>query len=283
MKVVIVGGGFVGLATASIKSYNIDVLVYDIDKNKCQPSTIQFNDLLEPDIDIIFICLPTPQNLSNGNCVTSLIENFIKSLTLIDPNIVNKIVIRSTIPPTLCETYNVAHMPEFLTESNPLGTFKATSTWIIGINNNDNLKNKLIELINTAHNNGIIESNTIQICTTRESALIKLARNSFLAMKVSFFNEIYDIANGFDVDYEVVRSGICADKRIGQSHSMVPGHDGFKGYGLSCFPKDLRSLISTAFSVNTDPIILKAVVERNKKDRPEEAKKLDYIPGRSIQ
>ncbi|AYV75506.1 MAG: hypothetical protein Terrestrivirus2_14 [Terrestrivirus sp.] len=282
MKIAIIGGGFVGVATASLKSENIDVIIYDIDRKKCSPPDIQLDDLLKDDVDIIFICLPTPYNPINGVCITSIIEDFIKSLIQFDNNITNKIVIRSTIPPTLCDKYNVAHMPEFLTESNPIGTFKATNLWVIGINDNDELKNKLVTLLNYAYTNGVINSNKIQFCNTKESSLIKLARNSFLAMKVSFFNEIYDIVEGYGVDYETVRYGISGDLRIGDSHSKVPGPDGYFGWGGICLGKDLNSGIITAENVGVDPIILKAIRERNKKDRPIDAEKIDHVIGRSV-
>lgn len=299
MKIAIVGGGFVGVATASLSSENIDVIIYDIDRKKCSPPDIQLDDLLKDDMDIIFICLPTPYDPVSGVCITSIIEDFINQLIQHDNNMTNnldfitnghnkqtsitdKIVIRSTIPPTLCDKYNVAHMPEFLTESNPIGTFKATNLWVIGINNNDELKHKLTRLLNHAHENGVINSNKIQFCSTKESSLIKLARNSFLAMKVSFFNEIYDIVEGYGVNYDTVRSGICADTRIGDSHSKVPGPDGYFGWGGICLGKDLHSGIITAENVGIDPIMLKAIKERNQKDRPIEAEKIDHVVGRSV-
>ena len=282
MKIAIVGGGFVGIATASLCSENIEVIIYDIDRKKCSPPDIQLEDLLKNDVDIIFICLPTPYDPVSGVCFTSIIEDFIKSICDKQPTITNKIVIRSTIPPTLCDKYNVSHMPEFLTESNPIGTFKQTNLWVIGINNNDELKNKLIMLLNYAYTNDVINSNKIQFCNTKESSLIKLARNSFLAMKVSFFNEIYDIVEGYEVDYDTVRYGICGDIRIGDSHSKVPGPDGFRGWGGICLGKDLNSGIITAENVGVDPIMLKAIRGRNIQDRPIDAEKIDHVIGRSV-
>ena len=294
MHIAVIGGGFVGKATASISSQGINVFIYDIDKSKCSPQdvNITLDDVLDPLIDIIFICLPTPYDPQTGICLTSIIDDFLKNLlqlgkskNMLKETILKKIVMRSTVPPTLCEYHNISNMPEFLTEKNPIGTFKQTNIWIVGLSDNgqnEYIKQKISSMINLAYSNNVIESNKLFFCNTRESALIKLGRNSFLATKVSFFNELYDISESFNVDPSIVSCGIGLDPRIGLSHTLVPGHDCFRGFGGICFPKDLNNLITSAKENNVNPIILSAVNERNKIDRPESAKSIDIIEGRSI-
>ena len=76
-----------------------------------------------------------------------------------------------------------------------------------------------------------------------EAELAKLASNAFLAAKVAFFNEVACLAGRLGLEYEKVREAITCDQRIGASHSMVPGHDGDRGFGGSCLPKDTSGLL----------------------------------------
>jgi UDPglucose 6-dehydrogenase len=95
-------------------------------------------------------------------------------------------------------------------------------------------------------------------------------RNCFLATKVSFFNGIEKFCGVNDVSYEFVRELVCLDERVGESHTEVPGPDGKRGFGGTCFPKDLNSLIYQMDQSNVDPMILSAANDQNNKvDRPE--------------
>jgi UDPglucose 6-dehydrogenase len=80
--------------------------------------------------------------------------------------------------------------------------------------------------------------------TMDEAALVKYAINSFLALKVIFFNELYDTARHIDANFGVISDAIGSDPRIGHSHTKVPGFDGKRGFGGSCFPKDTQAFIS---------------------------------------
>ena len=100
--------------------------------------------------------------------------------------------------------------------------------------------------------------------------MIKYFRNTYLAVKVSFCNEIASLCDKLDVEYENVRKLATLDERIGQSHSQVPGHDGLKGYGGTCFPKDTNSLLNIFNSNFVPSYVLKGAVERNETvDRPQ--------------
>jgi len=283
MRILVIGNGFVGKASASVRCEDIEVIIYDIDPDKCEPKNISLDESVIG-TDIIFVCVPTPYDSKTNKCYLGIIETVINNLKKIDDKLLNKTVIRSTIPPDFCSKYSVAHMPEFLTEADPIGTYRSTNVWIIGMDEeNSELKDNIQKLLSLSKKNGKIVSNDIKFCNTVESGLIKLGRNTFLAMKVSYFNEMFDIANAYNINYETVRSGICADPRIGNSHSVVPGPDGFRGYGGTCFPKDLNNLIATSAPlVKNNLVILPAIVERNNIDRPETAKLLDFTEGRSV-
>ena len=84
-----------------------------------------------------------------------------------------------------------------------------------------------------------------------------------------------------DLDYENIRKIVCLDERIGESHTKVPGHDGNRGYGGTCFPKDINSLLNQIEKTNMDCYIIKAAVERNNKVDRENKEWEDDI-GRSV-
>lgn len=98
----------------------------------------------------------------------------------------------------------------------------------------------------------------IIVMDVRSAELTKYAANCMLATKISFMNEIAILAEQLGADIEEVRKGIGSDPRIGY-HFIYPGC----GYGGSCFPKDVQALTKTALSVDFDPLILKAVEQRN--------------------
>merc|ERR1712051_32193 len=93
--------------------------------------------------------------------------------------------------------------------------------------------------------------------------MVKYVTNSFLATKVSFANEMYEICNGLDVDWDKVIEYACYDERLGKSHWSVPGPDGELGYGGHCFPKDVKALIQVAHELNVSPRMLIASDTKN--------------------
>ena len=97
--------------------------------------------------------------------------------------------------------------------------------------------------------------------------MVKYVTNSFLATKVSFANEMYQICSGLEVDYDKVIEYACYDERLGKSHWSVPGPDGDFGFGGHCFPKDINALMDVAFKMGVDPSILMAVDKKNNKVR----------------
>ncbi len=274
MKIGVIGGGFVGNATKLFECesppvQDVHVLTYDKDPEKCCPVDTSLPDLV--DCDLVFICVPTPMN-EDGSCHTQIVENCIHDLKAFGLRPEN-IVVRSTVPVGFCKSMGVNFMPEFLTESNWKEDFKNNNTWIFGLHDIEDTatKNKFISLIILAKKYGKILYNDKYFCTNSEAELIKLTRNCFLACKVSFFNEIYDFAFKNGCNYEVVSNLVGLDRRIGESHTKVPGPDGEKGYGGTCFPKDLNSLLSQFCSIGLDAPILRAAKFRNEHiDRPKQ-------------
>ena len=279
MNIGIIGNGFVGKATNLLKSKDINTLIYDINKNLCFPKNLKLKDLLI--CDIIFICVPTPMK-KNGECHINIVENVIKDLN--DINYKNFIVVRSTIPTGTCDKLNVYFMPEFLTEKNYINDFINNKDWIFGLPNNNienyKFKKYIIKLINSAKNNNKIKYNTCYFLTNKDAEMIKMFKNCFLATKVSFCNEMYEYCQLKGINYENVRNIVTKDERIGESHTIVPGPDNKKGFGGTCFPKDINSLKYEMEKINMKPYIINSVINRNNIDRPE--KDWNENKGRSV-
>jgi len=267
MKVGIIGNGFVGKATFQLKCADIDVIAYDINPEQCVPQGTMLEDLNS--CEIIFISVPTPMR-KDGSCHLGIITSVIDDLKNI--NFQGLIVLRSTVPPGTSDSLKCCFMPEFLTEKNFLEDFISNKKWIFGIQDDSSAssnKDILTSLIDLAHRNKKILYNNIEFMTTKEAEMVKMFRNVFLATKVSVCNEFAQYCEAKGINYENVRAVATEDVRIGPQHSKVPGHDGKRGFGGTCFPKDTASLCHDMKKANVKPYILEAVIERNNViDRP---------------
>ncbi len=278
MKIGIVGNGFVGKAT---KLLSRDIMIYDIDPQKCHPIGIHLNDL--EICDLIFIAVPTPMD-NKGKCHLNIVKEVVYKLKkIIDPN-KTFLILRSTVPPGTSDLLGCYFMPEFLTEKNWEEDFINCKQWIFGTivdDNNDRFKQSISNLLNLAYENGWIKYKNISFVKNKEAEMIKYFRNTFLAVKVSYCNEMYQLCNNLGIDYDTVRTISTADERIGESHTKVPGHDGKLGFGGTCLPKDCNALLHIMEDNGVDSYILKSAVDRNEKaDRLE--KDWENNIGRSV-
>jgi UDPglucose 6-dehydrogenase len=264
MKIGIIGQGFVGTAIKEglISSFKIET--FDLNKK----STCTSLEELSKKSDIIFICLPTPMEL-DGSCHLGIVENTLLSLDLFEGDTYKKtykpktIIVKSTIPPGTTEKWNkrfnhlqIAFNPEFLTEANSIEDYKNQNRIIIGGPRPVTTKVKRI-FAKAFPKVPIIKTGS----TTAE--MVKYFANCFLATKVSFANEMYQICESLDIDYDKVTEYAKYDERIGNTHLNVPGPDGDFGYGGHCFPKDVKALISLAHGLNISPKMLVATDEKN--------------------
>ena len=280
MKIGIIGNGFVGSSVAFGFSpqcgCDADVKIYDKDQSK---ST---NTLIETlSSDFIFISVPTPSNKDgsiNLNILYSLFEDINKNNGYNRNNI---FLIRSTITPgttrKIQEHYphlNIVFNPEFLTERSAKFDFINQSRFILG--GDDKNVDKVAELYKLRFG-----KTTSIIKTNFETAeMIKYMNNCFFATKVSFLNEMYQIADACGVDWSMAVEGFIRDGRIGHSHMSVPGPDGKLGFGGSCFPKDIQAMINFSKSLNISPDVLQGVWNKNLKVRPEQDWK--ELKGRAV-
>tara|TARA_Y100000591_G_C21690384_1_gene622796 strand:- start:51 stop:914 length:864 start_codon:yes stop_codon:yes gene_type:complete len=260
LKLGIVGHGFVGKATDWGFNKRVSKFIVDplLDTN--------ISDLKEFDPEIVFICVPTPMS-DDGSQDSSIIENVIKELILHCPNAIK--VIKSTVLPSLLdELHNLdsklIYNPEFLREKHANLDFVNSDMIIFGGDRN----------ISTQVSNAYSRHSR---CRTKEhiftdlktASFIKYSINTFLASKVIFFNELHSVYEKLEVkdSWESIVSVISKDSRIGDSHMNVPGHDGRKGFGGACFPKDSLALIKFAKNFDVDLNSLISTVKINNKIR----------------
>jgi len=271
MKLGIIGNGFVGKASYILKSKGIELIMFDILPELCNPLNTTIDDICK--CDIIMVCVPTPMN-KDKSCCLNIVNSVVSQLKDII-NIEEKIVLlRSTVPPGISEKLGCYFMPEFLTEKNYANDFINNKEWIFGLKGtkqDNNFRVIIQKLIHAAYKNGVIKSNKITFVSSSEAEMIKLFRNNFLALKVSFCNEIETYCNKKNIDYGVISKIAGSDNRIGLSHINVPGHDGKRGFGGTCFPKDSHNLLNEFKNNNIKSYIIAAMVDRNTKlDRPEQ-------------
>jgi UDPglucose 6-dehydrogenase len=254
----IVGQGFVGTAvreelrkTFNIKAYDKfnddlsvtftkDTIIEDTPKNSIAT--------LVEECDIIFVCVPTPM-LEDGECdvstVQAVVQNISKEAELQDRNVIA--IIKSTVSPGTTEMLNkmsskvgVVFSPEFLTEANSINDFKHQTRVILGID--------YVEFVDPVRN--IFEiglpSASIIITSSKEAEMTKYTTNLFLATKVSFFNDIYTFCEHLGINYDNVIEATMHDPRIGNSHYLVPGPDGDRGFGGHCLKKDTEAILKIA-------------------------------------
>ena len=258
----------------------ISIYIYDIRPEACYPLGITLEDL-DRECDILFFCLPTPLN-HDGTCYTKILEDTIARCS--NPYK----IIRSTVPVGFSAKHGCYFMPEFLTEARWENDFRSTNEWIVGIPTGasatitatntessissaaaitniqrDEFKRRMAKLINRSHKNGSIDSPTIVFCDASEAEMLKLMKNCFLSAKVGLMNEFYDFARAAKVDYNTVVELAKKDARMGTSHYQVPGPDGRRGFGGTCFPKDTHSLYCQMTGHGVVPYIFPAVLSRN--------------------
>lgn len=262
MKVCIVGLGFVGNAMYSSFN-NKGINVYGYDKYKDSGIGV-IEEILN--YDILFLALPTLYNDKTGEydktaiyeCCDYLNKNRYEGI----------IVIKSTIEPEtttkLCDKYirlNFVHNPEFLTARTAYEDFHNQTHIVLGKS-----KNCSDEQINILYNfyKQYYENSEISICSSIESESMKIFCNSFYAVKVQFFTELYLLTKSNNSNYNKILEMMLKNNWINEMHTSIPGPDGLISYGGACFPKDTNALNKYMEKQNSpNAIISNCIKERN--------------------
>jgi len=296
MKIAVIGTGYVGLVTGTcFAETGNNVVCVDIDNDKVTKLSGGQITIFEPgleklflrnqkegrltfttnieeaiqDAKVIFLALPTPPG-EDGSADLSYILNVASNLgKLLKPNDYKVIIDKSTVPVGTAEkvnnailsnaTTNIEHSfdvisnPEFLREGVAVEDFMKPDRVVIGTTSE-----KAIKLMNELYAPFVRQGNPIIFMDEKSAELTKYAANSFLAVKITFMNEIAQLCERLGADVDMVRKGIGSDERIGKRF-LFPGI----GYGGSCFPKDVQALSKSSTEVNYDFKILEAVMEVN--------------------
>ncbi|MDA8940805.1 nucleotide sugar dehydrogenase [bacterium] len=270
----VIGQGFVGNAVYQKFKNHYDVLTYDKYKSD-HNSTLR--DLVL-NSKYIFVCLPTPMN-TDGSCNTDIIEEVLEQVNEITDS-PKTIVLKSTV---ICGTterlnlkyefLNIVFNPEFLTERNAVKDYDNQDRIILGGDRPYTTDLKQI-FSKVFPNSRIIKT------SSTHAEMVKYLTNTFLAVKVSFANEMYELCNKLEIDYDKVVEYATIDQRLGQSHWSVPGHDGDLGFGGHCFPKDLSAIIRLTYELGTNNFVLSSAETTN--DEVRTVRDWEQMKGRAV-
>ncbi len=290
-RIAVIGTGYVGLVTGTcLAETGNNVLCVDIDEHKVNKLKSGSITIYEPQLDvyfernlkqgrltfstqladavnhaeIIFLALPTPPG-EDGSADLSYILGVAKEMGHLLQSDYKIIVDKSTVPVGTAEKvhqaiaehakadFDVVSNPEFLREGFAVEDFMKPDRVVIGTSSAR--ARKIMEELYLPF---VRQGNPILFMDERSAELTKYAANSFLAMKISFMNEMANLCELLGADVDQVRIGIGSDQRIGKRF-LFPGI----GYGGSCFPKDVTALVKSANEVNFDFRILKSVMQVN--------------------
>ncbi|MBC7937244.1 MAG: UDP-glucose/GDP-mannose dehydrogenase family protein [Rhizobacter sp.] len=300
MKIAVVGTGYVGLVTGTCFSETGNqVICVDIDKNKVDKLSSGQITIYEPGLEklflrnqkegrlhfttsleeaikeaqIIFLALPTPPG-EDGSADLKYILGVASDLgKLLKPADYKVIIDKSTVPVGTAEkvrtailasatedinnSFDVVSNPEFLREGVAVDDFMKPDRVVIGTESE-----KAKKLMSDLYVPFVRQGNPIIFMDEKSAELTKYAANSFLAVKISFMNEIAQLCERMGADVDMVRKGIGSDERIGKRF-LFPGI----GYGGSCFPKDVQALAKSSSEVEYEFKILDAVMDVNEKQK----------------
>ena len=246
MNIGIVGYGHVGKA---IHALFPNAAVYDAPMQMGSQAEVNKSD-------VVFVCVPTP-SLPSGKCDTSIVEEVIMWLTA------KVIVIRSTVPVGFTDAMKertgkrIVFQPEYYGETvdHPFSDLRHRTWLTFGGESED------VSLVIRAYQQVYNAEVRIRRTDARTAEMAKYMENCFLALKVSFCNEFYDIAGAHGIDYNELREVWLEDPRIGRSHTFV--YEDNRGYGGKCLPKDVHALISMADEKEVNADLMKSVQRKN--------------------
>lgn len=239
----IIGYGMVGRAVKS--GFNKAQCVYS--DPKLNSVTVEAVCALAP--DAIFVCVPTPTD-DSGYAVLRRVLQQIK-----DSEYAGLTVVKSTVLPQYLEGFDVVYNPEFLSRATATDDFINPPFVLIG-------GDRAHELVEVYRDKSSVDLSNVILTDIKTAAMAKYTMNSFYATKVTFMNEMYQVADKLNVNWNDVTAILKQQPWMGTHHFDVPGPDGQRGFGGPCLPKDTEALVKH-FNVG----LLKSVLDINKEYR----------------
>lgn len=294
MQICVIGTGYVGLVAGTcLADMGNDVICVDNDLKKLEQLEKGIIPIYEPGLEelikantlegrlkftddlkmavqksqVCFIAVGTPQS-EDGSADLQYVMNVAESIGKA-MNGYKVIVDKSTVPVGTAEKvtavikkyydgeFDVVSNPEFLKQGAAVDDFLKPDRVVIGSNSP-----KATAIMQEVYAPFFRTASRFVIMDVKSAEMTKYAANSFLALKISYANEIANICEAVGADAEMVRNGMCSDKRIG-TQFLFPG----LGYGGSCFPKDVKALLKTAKDYGCGHRLIEAADEVNKEQR----------------
>ncbi|MDN3506141.1 MAG: UDP-glucose/GDP-mannose dehydrogenase family protein [Simkaniaceae bacterium] len=288
-KITVIGTGYVGLVSgACLAEFGNDVICCDIDANKIRMLNNGEIPIYEPGLkelvqkntqikfssnvaeaiqknDVILICVGTPM-AQTGEADLTALYSAAKSIGE-NLNSPKTIYIKSTVPLGTIKKvkseigkhnkkdtpFSIAYLPEFLREGSAVQDFLHPDRVVIGAES-DEIQNQVLEILQPLQQQNV----PFQFTKIESAEAIKLVANSFLAVKISFINEIANLCDQTGADIFEVAQGIGSDSRIGRK-CLNPG----PGYGGSCFPKDIQAILNNAQDLGVELRVISAAAKAN--------------------